>query len=540
MLPKFLQSALKTYKEDTNAIAAWLAVTAKQCGCPSELVYGSDEPASSPPESNQSSKRLKGNARKKAKSAAKKQSEDTPNSDENGAGVKYIIKIRQFITLAEFIVGCDKPVIEVPQSLAGALNRAIDLRKDHNEWSKGQKSSDKSIRGANNADESHSFFLNVLQQTRDILKPRTPSYLLDDFLSKPSGDHERQKSKELSNQFAELEVQEPSQAFVDAPDVVSEPKSSPEPRYEAEPVNTIEEEYFAIHCLFQDIRNIRSCVRQLWGNYLQGMDVAAISVTTNTAIDLVRNLEREFRLQFPDKSDYKDIVELFYKVQCLNQGQDPGHLQEPGDYFNLAVYDLAEECLMSTYIILASVQDVVKPGVIPVYRPGHFGHRNLRSEWSSKSPREKFQDDKLVLLEAFPDLMMMTMITAKSPLAEDELLRGFRDMAPGKDIPLWLVFAAQCFLDAQHVLKKDVSRPHAQLLNTANAIRASVKQNLDFHESLRVENWPRTNDFQFSETLRVIEEWVRRDVVAERLRKVSAPSRTQANKSSDERQSYSV
>ena len=116
----------------------------------------------------------------------------------------------------------------------------------------------------------------------------------------------------------------------------------------------------------------------------------------------------------------------------------------------------------------------------------------------------------------------MTMITSKAPLAEDELLRGFRDMAPGKAIPLWLVFSVQCFLDGQHELKRDISRPHAQLMNVANAQRASVQKNLEFHRSLRVDTWPRTDDFQFNEILRVIDEWVARDVVAEKLRIVSS------------------
>lgn len=113
----------------------------------------------------------------------------------------------------------------------------------------------------------------------------------------------------------------------------------------------------------------------------------------------------------------------------------------------------------------------------------------------------------------------MTMMSG--PVAEDELIRGFRNMAPGKDIPLWLVFAARCFLDVQHVLKKDLDQPHKQLLQTGNAIRASIKHNLEFHQSLRVDTWPRTNDFQFREMLTVIERCVQEDAVANHLKKVN-------------------
>lgn len=175
---------------------------------------------------------------------------------------------------------------------------------------------------------------------------------------------------------------------------------------------------------------------------------------------------------------------------------------------------------MSTYSILSSIQDVISPGHLPIYKPGHFGYRDLSSNWSQKSPREKYKDDSLVLMEAFPDLMLMTMIKS-SPLSEDELIRGFRDMAPGKGIPLWLVFSAQSFLDVQHVLEKDVTRAHEQLLKIVSGISGSIEENLKFHQSLRIVNWPRSNDKNFIEILSVMEEWVTKDLVAERLRKVT-------------------
>jgi len=521
MLPNFLQSSFKTYKEDTNTIAAWLASKAKQCGYNSDLIDHTDEQGSSGSQPPQASGRLKGNARKKAKNAAKKQPESTPDGSENAVRVSYIIKVKEFTTLAEFIVGFEKPVVTVPKSLVSALNRAIDLRKQHSDWFKGPKGSDGPSDRVNDADQSHSYFLDILEQTRAILEPRMPLEVIDDFLSEPNGDPERPKANELSNKFADLDIQEPSEAFVNAPNVVSEPKSISNSRYEAETVHSIEEEYLAAHCLLQDVRKIRFFLRQLWKIHQEGMDITAVSVTTNTAIDFVRNLERDYLLQFPRKSDFESIVETFYKIQCLSRGEYPNRKQRPGDPLNFAVYDLAEECLLSTYIIVSSIQEVISPGSLPVYRPGHFGHRDLSSDWSTKSPRAKFQDDKLVMLEAFPDLRLMATMTSKHPLAEDELLRGFRDMAPKRKIPLWLVFAAQCFLDAQHELKRDVSRPHEQLMRIANAIRASVKQNLDFHQSLRIDTWPRTNDFHFSEIIRVIDEWVRKDIIADRLQKVS-------------------
>lgn len=143
----------------------------------------------------------------------------------------------------------------------------------------------------------------------------------------------------------------------------------------------------------------------------------------------------------------------------------------------MAVYDLLEDVMIPTYSTLSSLQDVIRSGSVPQYKPGHFGSRDTRTPWSAKAPREKITDDRLLLLEAFPDLMLLSMMTEKAPLAEDELLRGLRQMSPGKDIPLWLVFAMQCFLDAQHELKGAISNGHDQLRASANSIRASIEQN---------------------------------------------------------------
>lgn len=115
------------------------------------------------------------------------------------------------------------------------------------------------------------------------------------------------------------------------------------------------------------------------------------------------------------------------------RGEDPSHKQQPDDLFNLTAYDLAEECLLSTYVALSGVQNVISRGHLPVYKPGHFRHRDLRSNWFQKTPREKIKDDEQVLLEAFPALMGMKILTSRSSLAENDLIRDFRDMEPGKD-----------------------------------------------------------------------------------------------------------
>lgn len=433
MLPSFLESSWKTYKEDTNTVADWLATKAKQCGYPADLLDRTDRPPQVEP-----SKRLKGSARKKAKDAAKAQGAPAKASEATATPPpkpNYIINVKEFTTLAEFIAVFNKPAVQIPRSLVSALNRAIDLRRKQREHS--LDNGEKSAKASHNADEGHSYFLGVLERTREILKPRMSSDMIEDFICKPNAEPKSQAPSELGNKFENLDIQEPSQAFVDAPNVVPAPRAAAEPHYEAERLHNFEEQYIAAHCLFEDVKNIRRFLRTLWGSYLDGMDITAISVTTNTAIDFIRNLEQDYQRQFPEHSNFEKILRPFYCAQCLTRGGDPNK-KVSGDPFNFAVYDLAEECLLSTYVILESVQDVISPGHLPLYKPGHFGKRDMSCDWFQKPPREKFQDDKLVMLEAFPDLMLMAMMTEKAPLVEDDLIRGFRVMSPGKDIPLWV------------------------------------------------------------------------------------------------------
>ena len=116
-----------------------------------------------------------------------------------------------------------------------------------------------------------------------------PSEMINDFLSKPTSKSSNQEKPDtqangqISNMFANLDIQEPSQTFLDAPDVERSigTKVSQEPKFEAEQVQSLEEQYLAAHCLFQDVRKIRSFLRQLWESYRDDdLSLAAASITT--------------------------------------------------------------------------------------------------------------------------------------------------------------------------------------------------------------------------------------------------------------------
>ena len=530
MVPEFIQSRFEAYKKDTNAVAIWLAATAKRFGYPTDLLT-SDAKVEQKPTNTTGHGRLKGKARKMAKAAQSTPSTTASPVKPDASGPVYSIPVKDFISLSEFIAG--KPAVQVPIDFIKTIDRAILLRRRSHGWYRKQTGDDqKKIAD----DHGHRHFLGILEKTREVLKPRmiNSDGISADFGG--SGASERTASSEGNagidgtnahdddqdgNMFHGLEVHEPSDAFLNAPNIVADPR--PEARQDRYQVKSsgedLMEQYLALHCLFTDILNVRNSIQNLWHGYKQGyFDIVSASIAANTSIEFIRGLEEDFIKQNPSRSSYEDMQSLFYSAQCHHRGVDPLQRNSPDDPFPFEVYDLAEDTCLPAYIIMEALSHVVSPGYVPMYKPGHFGVLDTQTPWDRMSPREKFQHDKILLLELFPDLVLLSQFMGK-PLVEDELIRGVRDIRDEGAIPLWLAFAAQVFLDTNHILGREAARGFYDLVEGTACIKASVKQTKDFHKNLRVDNWPKSNDRAFDQVLDEIEHWVTNDAVKAKLRK---------------------
>jgi hypothetical protein len=62
-------------------------------------------------------------------------------------------------------------------------------------------------------------------------------------------------------------------------------------------------------------------------------------------------------------------------------------------------------------------------------------------------------------------------------------------------------------------MRQDISRGFEDLCRDANWITATLNKNFDFHQSLRIENWPRHNDEGLKQILGFIDIWVKGDSV---------------------------
>lgn len=305
MLPDNLFSVYQQYKKDTNAVASWLASTAKSCGCPSDLLSGGSFQATEP----EQTKRLKGKARKEAKAAAAQQQ----STSSSYARPDYVIAIKNFIPLAEFIAASKKPVISVPLVFANTLNRVIITRSGFGNRLAGLgNSTDFS------ADSKHLYFVEVLEKVRDVLKPRCPPASEDVASTHLPSD----PVDKIGGRFAGLSVYEPSEEFLNAPDIERPtPVSKDNATYVAESLHDFEEALFAYTLLIQDLTKIRGRIQWIWTIYRDNrLDLAAAAIATNTACDLARNMMEDVEPSFKAHGGAVQVGKKFYKLLCLTRG----------------------------------------------------------------------------------------------------------------------------------------------------------------------------------------------------------------------------
>lgn len=523
MLPSFLFPSYKQYKTDSDAVAAWLANTAALCGYSKDLL-------TNPGASQKKGPRLKGKARKLAQQASPNNSSQSGDLKPKPVpeGPRYFISIGDFISLVEWIVKSTKARVEVPASFVAVLDRAITVRKRHHNWWYGQ--SEKNGGNSNQekrAYESHYYVIGVLEKVREILQPRMSPELLKDPLVQPV--EQAPTSKEpangyIVNLFENLDIEEPSDTFLNSEPIAAgqKPISTPQVEYRLNRVPDLEEVYFAVHCLFNDFDNIRRYLQQVWDGYKQGaFDLVAASITTNTAIDFARRLQEDFTETFPNDSDFEKHINVLYAL--LNSNRESHFKERPDDYMNFAVYEDIEPMLFPTYAILSSFNGTMEPGSLPLYKPGRYElyePSDFREYYSSK---EKFHEDKVILLEALPDFCVFALGSGSIP-AEDEMTRGIREMVKQKKVHIWLAFAAQIFLDIHHALLGKVSNGFHDLVKSARYVENNIQQILIFHKNLRIENWPKSNDQGLFRILDLIKNWVNLDAVED--------ARTKLNKGS--------
>lgn len=502
MPPSLLADTYRRYKQDTDDIATWLVTKAKLFGLSPDLLLGNSKTPA-----QQKSKRLKGKARKEAKQGSSSNTSPKPST----SAPKYTIAIKDFITLAEFLA--PKPDVKVPAPVWETIERAISLRQGHMDYHDQQQAATDGI------DDGHAYFLGVLEKVRDVLKPRrqtgpAPPRGQTAPISDPTDDVEVR----LGNMFAALTVEEPSESFLNAPDIATAAESDKATAmYTVESSDDPLELYLATAAMLQDCSGIRTAIRHEWQSYSQrgAVGLIAAAITTDVGVKMIQELEEQFMKDHPSESSTVNARQKFFAVQCVLEGQDPSaHLRDE-DPMNLAVYELAETSLLSTHALVDAFSRVLKVNDMPLYKPGFYGVFDPAKDRASMTGGEKFDEDKVLLLELLPDIVLFHHFNKAGQLkGTDEFTKAVALLKRQHRHTMTLDFAAQIHLDIQHCLRGRSAVGAVDLRTYIMACKGSLDQNFKFHANLRVGNWPQEND-QSLRTISDMQRWLLEDALGE-------------------------
>ena len=525
MLPDFLLSSYKNYKTDTTKIACWLAENAGKCGwtSPNDIAPTGDttKDAKAP--------RLKGRARKLARDAAaaeKKHQTSVKNSDTELP--KHIIRIRDFVPMAACIAK-NGSSIRITNGFLNLIKRCIMARSSTTDWYASKADSDDL--DAKDSVEKHSHFTSILENVFRTLMTRFSVTRAGDEASKvpklPSVSQQADdnaKTVTLANLFELLDVEDTNDDVgkvdglsADAP-ITKGSESSPEPlkaRYEIEHDDdyAVEEWFFALQLFFYDLKCLKLVLEGLWERYRDGeIDLTVPAVATNTAFDLVRRAESDFLREMPIPKGYAhwsngaDLCYLNYIDISVKKGFGPNDTEGPEKSFDYRRWNDVGHCLLVPYLCLKqfSIEVKERDGRIPMMSLEQE-RRLVTRPRSELKPPEQRDEDTTILMSSVSVIASFT--TVSNAPSEDEFSAGIYELVKKQRFPLWLVFAAQSYLDVHHILRADVGRGLRDLQTAGRAAKSTLEEHFRFMKINKCELRDRKDETTCREIMKNIEEW---------------------------------
>lgn len=229
-------------------------------------------------------------------------------------------------------------------------------------------------------------------------------------------------------------------------------------------------------------------------------------------MDIARRMGEDAEPILDKHGGSEKLLQLLHVGHCMEHGEEHEYKERPDDFFSLRVYNVD---FWPTYVLLESFCAIAKCSEnIPQYKPGHHGTYNPLNDRSKMTDREKANEVTALLIEMLPEINFSGKSTQTPMSWEDEITSGLRKTLCETDkVPLWLTFAFHLWLDIHHTLRNEVSRAYGDLYEAAVKLQGSIKEILDFHRSLRVDNWPRSNDTAFMILLERIKWVVEEDTI---------------------------
>ncbi|SMY26729.1 unnamed protein product [Zymoseptoria tritici ST99CH_1A5] len=384
----------------------------------------------------------------------------------------------------------------VPSSSTKRLRRAIGLRKLHHRWHLAQAEAGQVVKN-----DGHGYFIRILEKVQHTLQsfalPAEPSAATVD--PEPSGE-----DVTVVNAFNLLAVEDPVDSSGTRSGQDDLRKTCTLDTTEDSDARRIEGE-FAHFCLLQDLHDVRVYLRLLWQSYSEGAgDLSAISITTNTAIDFVRNLQKEFEAAFPGH----EPPEFPICPSCRSR-------ITRADDLTADICLVSARKALSVYITSSLVNQDPSKNIRQV-APALMELYSSTADRASMSYEEGLLQDFRIVMSIIPELQLLVIRCPRGVQAEHEILRGMRELVQRKEPILWVTFAFQLYLDIRHILRENVVCAYDDFMQSTQAIKDNVSKVLAFHADAKVRGNNEILDQEMKEALDVITYWTVEDFVADR------------------------
>ncbi|KAE8139703.1 hypothetical protein BDV38DRAFT_39620 [Aspergillus pseudotamarii] len=504
MLPKSFRSSYTQYKNDTNSFAAWLLDAASKCG------HRPDGLTSTAPPVNKGEDRSKSTTQSKTKAA---------NTSSDPA--QYSTTIKELQVLADVVA---KSALTVPEPILTIAKRAIELRKHVTSLFLGQ--------GDTDSNKRHTHFIAVLESICETLEWKTKKSSNSDRRPPPPSSSSQDGDADLDmflNKFAVLTVEEPQEPQ-------QEQRAAPESQklVKVELVETDEDEatpsyfghlFFRAFCLFQDLQNMRAFISHTWAEYRdKKIDLMNAALVTDSALQLARGLVQEVVDDWASapRSPDENIQDLVFKAACVTRRILPIPSAEIGLPYNKHMADVAEWCYLPTWIILESFARVLQDHHLPVFKKGYFGIYDPKANRAGMSLGQKFNEDKILLLQLLPEFCMIDTFGIRIP-SSDSITTGLIEFRKTKKLDPWLCFASQILLDVHHTMRYNTISAFDDLRMSGLRVQKIID---DYWKISKTHPqppfWPKEGDEEIKDIHFTVDSWIIKDPFAE-LRRRSMP-----------------
>ena len=498
----YTYNSYKRYKKGTATFSTWLAETALYCG---------EKLADIRPATDNKRRKCHDGATSRKSKAKQPQAK---------AQEKYEIPIQQYVSLAKAVAGGHGVI--VPSDILTLLDDVIVLRKEVSQWI-GKTVSSHCSHSPDHCSHSHHdghrYFVRILEQVREILRPRKQAPL-----QPRNGDRkESVRNQNLANTFETLHVEEPTDKVRDQradPSTTNQTKDLQSPG-KIHDVMSLHDEVLVASILFlQDIERFRHHTRSIWSEVRKGaIALETASLLTNTAMELIQgSTEEDLDLirKWDDAPSESDLIHWVYAHTC----QEINKREKPDDLINMETYKEAEriswpvQCMLDNWMRRLEFHRLSMMRQKPLV--------SSKDHWQME-PREKLEEDERFINCFASEVHNAGILQVPFPPAIDEVSRALGEVHKTKKIPLWLVFAVQLVLDIKGVLRKDIQTGFNVMQDTGHRVKSVVQTHFRTARGLlwRKETWHSNNDGQILRLIGFVAEWVNADIITVTLKRHS-------------------